>query len=86
MTIHTTSTTVVRDTVLTALSDVLAEPVEALHAEPLLGMHAWDSLASLEALVRIEADLGVSLDLRQYHAAREIGDLVDLVSAAMAHH
>jgi len=72
----------IKNTILAVLSDVLAEPVKALRAEPVLGVHAWDSLASLEALVQIEKRLDVALDLRPYHAAREIDDLVQLVEAA----
>jgi len=71
----------IKNTVLAVLSDVLVEPVEVLLAEPLLGVHAWDSLASLEALVQLERRLDVALDLRNYHAAREIDDLVELVRA-----
>jgi acyl carrier protein len=72
----------IKDTILEILGDVLAEPVEALHAEPVLAVHAWDSIASLEALVLIERQLGVALDLRPYHAARDVDDLVDLVAEA----
>jgi acyl carrier protein len=78
---ETIPATSLRNTVLLVLSDVLAEPVEDLLAEPLLGEHAWDSLASLEALVQIEQRLDVALDLRDYHAARAIDDLVELVTA-----
>jgi acyl carrier protein len=76
----------IKDTILAILADVLAEPVEALHAEPVLAVHAWDSIASLEALVLIERQLGVALDLRPYHAARAVDDLVDLVAAARGIH
>lgn len=79
---ETISAESIKDTVLVVLSDVLAEPVTALLAEPLLGVHAWDSLASLEALVQLEQRFDVTLDLRSYHAAREIDDLVELVRAA----
>jgi len=79
-----TDTTSVRDTILAVLSEVLFEPVEALRTEPVLAVHQWDSVISLEALVRIEERLAVSLDLRSYHEAREVDDLVDLVVAAGA--
>jgi acyl carrier protein len=79
--IETTPVASIRGTVLAVLGDVLAEPVAALRARPLLGVHAWDSVASLEALVQLEQRLAVSLDLRRYHAARTVDDLVELIRA-----
>ena len=78
----TTTTPSVRDTILNILSEVLFEPVEALRAEPVLAVYAWDSVTSLEALVRIEERLKVSLDLRSYHEARTVDGLTGLVVAA----
>jgi acyl carrier protein len=80
-TTSTASVEDVEDTVLAVLSAVLAEPEDALRAEPQLGTHDWDSLASLEALVQLEQRLDVALDLRDYHAARAIDDLVELIRA-----
>lgn len=70
-----------KDTIVEIVSEVLVEPVQALWDEPVLAVHAWDSVASLEALVHIEKRLGVTLDLRPYHAARDIDALVELVEA-----
>lgn len=72
----------VKTTVLDILSDVLTEPVDDLLAQQVLGVHEWDSLSSLEALVQFEAHFEVTLDLRAYHAAREVDDLVVLILAA----
>jgi acyl carrier protein len=80
----TTTTASVRETILAVLSEVLFEPAEALRAQPVLAVHAWDSVTSLVALVRIEERLKVSLDLRSYHGARSVDDLADLVVAAGA--
>ena len=77
-----TDSAAVRATVLEILSDVLAEPVDALREAPVLGAHDWDSITSLEALVQLEDRLGVTLDLRTYHDARDVDDLADLVLAA----
>jgi len=71
-------------TVLDILSEVLNEPVGDLRAQPILAGHDWDSLASLEALAQLESQLGVTLDLRSFHAAREIDDIVGLVMNAAA--
>jgi acyl carrier protein len=70
--------------VLNTLSEVLNEPVDDLRAQPVLAAHEWDSLASLEALAQLESRLAVTLDLRAYHAARTVDDLIDLVAAAAA--
>ena len=78
------SQTAIRDGVLEIVSDVVGQPTEALLAQPLLGAHGWDSLAALEGLAQLESRFGVSLDLREYNAARQIDDLVALVAAANA--
>jgi acyl carrier protein len=72
------------DVVLNTLSGVLNEPVADLRAQPVLAVHDWDSLASLEVLSQLESRLGVTLDLRTYHAARTVEDLTGLVAAAAA--
>lgn len=68
--------------VLDVLSDVLDEPVAALIAEPILAVHDWDSVASLEVLAQLESQLGITLDLRSFHAARDVNDLVELARSA----
>ena len=70
--------------VLNILSEVLNESVGDLRAQPVLAVHEWDSLASLEALSQLENRLGVTLDLRVYHGARTVEDLVGVVAAAVA--
>jgi acyl carrier protein len=74
----------VERTVVNILSDVLHESVEDLRAHPVLAAYDWDSLSSLEALSQLESQLGITLDLRSYQAARTISDLVDLVQHAGA--
>jgi acyl carrier protein len=68
--------------VLTVLSDVLKESPGDLRAQPVLAAHEWDSVASLEALSQLESRFAVTLDLRAYHAARTLEDLIDLVATA----
>jgi acyl carrier protein len=70
--------------VLNTLSEVLNESVSDLRAQPVLATHEWDSLASLEVLSQLESRLGVALDLRAYHDARTVEDLIDLVATAVA--
>ncbi len=62
------------------VAEVLDEPVGALDENPILAAHEWDSLASLEALAQLESEFAVSLDLRSFHAARTVDDMVDLVA------
>jgi acyl carrier protein len=81
---HMTEAVSVETTVVNILSDVLHESVDALHDHPVLAAYDWDSLSSLEALAQLESQLGVTLDLRAYQAARKISDLVDLVRHAGA--
>ena len=66
-------------TVLGILGDVLNETSDGLHREPILAAHGWDSIASLEALAQLESQLGITLDLRTFHSARTVTDMVDLV-------
>jgi acyl carrier protein len=70
--------------VLDTLGEVLDESVRDLRAQPVLAAHDWDSIASLEALAQLESRLGVTLDLRAYHGARTVDDLIDLVAATAA--
>lgn len=70
-------------TVIEILADVLNEPGAALAAQPILAAHEWDSLASLEALAQLESRFGVTLDLRSFHGARTVDDMVDLVRSAV---
>lgn len=76
--------TSIETTVMSILSHVLNESAADLRAQPVLAAHEWDSLTSLEVLAQLENQLYVSLDLRRYHAARSIDDLVSLVGDAVA--
>lgn len=68
--------------VLETLSEVLNESAGDLRAQPVLAAHEWDSVASLEVLSLLESRLAITLDLRTYHGARTVDDLIDLVAAA----
>jgi acyl carrier protein len=70
--------------VLDILSDVLEEPVDALREQPILAAHEWDSITSLLTLSQLESQFDITLDLRSYHAARTIGDLVGLIAHSAA--
>jgi acyl carrier protein len=72
----------VRMAILEIVGDVVRVPEADLLAQPILGAHGWDSLAALEVLAQLESRFSVSLDLREYNAARQIDDLVALVVGA----
>jgi acyl carrier protein len=71
-------------TVLDTLGEVLNESVGDLRAQPVLATYDWDSVVQLEVLAQLESRLGVTLDLRSYHGARTLEDLVELVAAAVS--
>lgn len=74
----TTDTTVERS-VLEILAGALDVSVDVLRDEPVLARHEWDSISSLDALAQLENRLDVTLDLRAFHAARTVEDVVALV-------
>ncbi|MFI9009186.1 acyl carrier protein [Actinosynnema sp. NPDC053489] len=71
--------TTVEQSVLGILAGALDVTVDALREEPVLARHEWDSISSLDALAQLENRLQVSLDLRAFHAARTVDDVVALV-------
>lgn len=77
-------TSSVETTVLDVVGEVLRKPVDVLLASPVLAGHDWDSVASLEVLSQLESRLGITLDLRTYHAARTLPDLIGIATAAVA--
>jgi len=76
--------TEIESAVLDILAEVLEESVEAVREQPVLAAHEWDSITSLLTLSQLESRFDISLDLRSYHAARTVGDLVDLIARAPA--
>lgn len=72
----------VEDTVLDVLASVLDETAEDLRARPVLAAHDWTSISSLDALAQLESKFGVRLDLRAFHSARTVNDLVTLIEPA----
>jgi len=72
----------VAETVLDILSGVLDETPDDLRARPVLASYEWDSISSLDALSQLESKLDVTLDLRAFHAARTVDDIVALVKPA----
>jgi acyl carrier protein len=69
---------------MSILCEVLSESADEFSAEPLLAEHDWDSLVSLEVLAQLESQLSVVLDLRSFHAARTVDDLIGLAAGAAA--
>ncbi|MBZ5790687.1 hypothetical protein [Burkholderia sp. LMG 32019] len=68
--------------VLRVLSEILNQPEAALQANPVLAAHAWDSFNSLNALLSLEATFQIKFDLRRFHEARRVDDIVALVASA----
>ncbi|NUT92840.1 MAG: acyl carrier protein [Saccharothrix sp.] len=71
--------TTVEQSVLEILAGALDVTVDALREDPVLARHEWDSISSLDALAQLESRLEVDLDLRAFHAARTVDDVVALV-------
>jgi acyl carrier protein len=71
---------VVRD----ILGDVLNQSSENLDANTVLAARGWNSLASLEALAQFEAQLNIRLDLRSFHAAHTVAQMIQLVGESVA--
>ena len=69
----------VEATVLDILSETLDESVDNLRTHRVLAVYEWDSITSLLSLAQLESQFGVTLDLRSYHAARTVDDLVQLI-------
>ncbi|MCC8250179.1 acyl carrier protein [Saccharothrix luteola] len=79
MTDTPTTDTTVEQSVLEILAGALDVSVDVLRDEPVLARHEWDSISSLDALAQLENRLDVTLDLRAFHAARTVEDVVALV-------
>ncbi|MEV3967185.1 acyl carrier protein [Streptomyces sp. NPDC050698] len=62
-----------------------AEPEDFTTGTRVVAHEKWDSLNSLETMVAIESAFRVRLDLRDYHATRTVGDLVELVAGGSGH-
>lgn len=69
--------------VVDILSGVLNTSPENLAAQPVLAAYDWDSMATLEALVALEGEFGIEVDLRELHSRHTADDLVKLVRAAV---
>jgi len=69
----------VEATILDILSETLDESVGDLRSHRVLAAYEWDSITSLLSLAQLESQFGVTLDLRSYHAARTVDDLVSLI-------
>ena len=70
-------------TVVDVLTSVLAETEERVRAQPVLARHGWDSLRMLGVLFQLESELQITLDLRAYHSARTLDDIVRVVREAV---
>ena len=66
-------------TVVEVVASVLAETEERVRAQPVLARYGWDSLRMLESLSQLESALHITLDLRAYHCANTLDDLVRVV-------
>jgi len=75
-------TATIEQTVCETVAEVLGITAADLAAEPVLAAHEWDSFSSLHTLAELENELGIRFDLRTFHTARTVADLVALVTVA----
>jgi acyl carrier protein len=70
-------------TVIEIIGDVLGEAPEKFGEGEILAAHGWDSIASLEALALLEREFDILLDLRSFHAAHTITQMIELVASGL---
>ncbi|MFE5816150.1 acyl carrier protein [Streptomyces sp. NPDC056479] len=69
----------IEESVREIIADVLGADPADIPADTALAALGWDSMNSMEALVRLEKQFAVDLDLRSFHAAYTVTDMVALV-------
>ncbi|MFE7446032.1 acyl carrier protein [Streptomyces chartreusis] len=69
----------IEESVREIIADVLGTDPTDIPADQALAALGWDSMNSMEALVRLEKQFSVDLDLRSFHAAYTVTDMVALV-------
>jgi acyl carrier protein len=79
-----TTTDSLKNAVCETIGDVLSVPAEDLGDDTVLAACGWDSLVSLEALAQFEAQFRISLDLRLFHSAHTVGQMIQLLEKAVA--
>jgi acyl carrier protein len=70
-------------TVIEIIGDVLGKAPEELGEAEILAAHGWDSITSLEALALLESEFGILLDLRSFHAAHTVAQMIELVVSGL---
>ncbi|GGO10731.1 hypothetical protein GCM10010116_21550 [Microbispora rosea subsp. aerata] len=66
------------------ICEILGKTPDELGRQEPLAAHGWDSLASLEGLAVLESELGVTLDLRAFHAAHTVRHMAELVASELS--
>jgi acyl carrier protein len=61
------------------IADVLGVDPGDIAPDTALAGIGWDSMNSMESLVRLESTFGISLDLRSFNAARTVTEMMALV-------
>ncbi|GGU00389.1 acyl carrier protein [Streptomyces lateritius] len=74
----------VEETVTGIIADVLGTDPADIEKDTALAALGWDSMNSIEALVRLEATFAVDLDLRSFHAAHTVEQMAALVEKLRA--
>ena len=73
--------------VVTLVEQVTEVAAEDIHtASRFVELDNWTSFAALRLLTAVEDQFGVRIDLREYLAANEVGELVALIAAARDQH
>ncbi|WP_066954647.1 acyl carrier protein [Streptomyces lushanensis] len=74
----------IEEPVIGIIAEVVgADPAE-ITGDTALAALGWDSMNSIEALVRMESTFAVSLDLRSFHAVYTVAEMVALVEKLQA--
>ncbi|KOX05180.1 MULTISPECIES: acyl carrier protein [unclassified Streptomyces] len=74
----------IEESVTEIIADVLGADPADIPADAALAALGWDSMNSMEALVRLEKECAVSLDLRSFHAAYTVTEMVALIEKVRA--
>lgn len=69
----------VEESVTEIIAEVLGMDPAEIGGDTALAALGWDSMNSIEALVRIESTFAVGLDLRSFHAAYTAAEMAALV-------
>ncbi|MEF9904744.1 acyl carrier protein [Streptomyces sp. P9-A2] len=74
----------IEETVTDIIADVLGADPADVPPDTALAALGWDSMNSMEALLRLEKRFAVGLDLRSFHDAHTVAEMVALIEKVRA--